>query len=235
MKVLFVGPTLFDVPFDATGLAVRGPAQQGDILRAVEEGATVIGLVDGVFGSVPSAWHKEILYALSEGVRVLGAASLGALRAAECAAYGMEAVGGIAHEYLDGRRDADADVCLTHCPAELDYRPLSEPLVDVEATLAGLKQSGEISEAEATALLAAAAALFFADRTIDTLIRAAQFPPERIAPLVAAYRAGRVSRKAADALLLVAQLHAAPDRRSAPPTQWSFVASDPWRHYLAQR
>lgn len=235
MKVLFVGPTLFGVPFDDTGLVVQGPAQQGDILRAVENRATVIGLVDGVFGSVPSAWHKEVLYALSEGVRVMGAASLGALRAAECAPFGMEPIGGIAREYLDGHREADADVCLAHCPAELGYRPLSEPLVDVEATVAALARSGEISEAEATVLLAAAADLFFADRTIDALIRAVQFPPDRIAPLMAAYRAGRVSRKAADALLLVAQLHTAPDRRQAPPTQWTFVASDPWRHYLAQR
>jgi hypothetical protein len=235
MKVLFVGPTLFGVPFDDTGIAVRGPAQQGDILAAVEAGATVIGLVDGVFGSVPSAWHKEILYALSQGVRVLGAASLGALRAAECAPFGMEPVGGIAREYLEGRRDADADVCLAHCPAELDYRPLSEPLVDVEATLTTLSQSGAISDAEATALLFAAANLFFADRTVDEMLRTAHLHPDRVAAVAAAYRAGRVSRKAADALLLVSRLHAAPDQRSAPPTEWTLVASDPWRHYLAQR
>lgn len=235
MKVLFVGPSLFEVPFDDTGLVVQGPAQQGDILRAVEKRATVIGLVDGVFGSVPSAWHKEILFALSEGVRVMGAASLGALRAAECAPFGMEPIGGIAREYLDGQREADADVCLAHCPAELGYRPLSEPLVDVEATVAALVQSGTISGPEANALLAAAADLFFVDRTIDAMIRVAHLPPDRTAPIAAAYRVGRVSRKAADALLLVSQLHAAPDRRSVPPTQWSFVASDPWRHYLARR
>ncbi|MEJ0097006.1 MAG: TfuA-like protein [Bauldia sp.] len=51
--------------------------------KAVLAGASVIGLVDGVFENVASVWHKEILYALSEGVQVFGAASMGALRAAD--------------------------------------------------------------------------------------------------------------------------------------------------------
>ena len=45
--------------------------------KAVIEGATVIGLIDGFFENVASVWHKEILFALSEGVQVFGAASMG--------------------------------------------------------------------------------------------------------------------------------------------------------------
>lgn len=234
MKVPFVGPSLFGVPYSATGLAIRGPARQGDLLAAVEAGATAIGLVDGVFGAVPSVWHKEILFALSQGIRVLGAASLGALRAAECSAFGMEPVGGIAEEYLNGRRDADADVCLAHCPAELGYQPLSEPLVDVEATLAVLLAAGDITLGEHAELLHAARELFFADRTPAALIAGARLTPDRGSAIDAAYTARRTSRKAADALLLVERLHALPDRRGPAP-DWTFVASDPWRHYLATR
>ncbi len=228
MKVLFAGPSLHGQSYERTGLDLRAPARQGDLHRAVRDGATVIGLVDGVFGFVPSVWHKEILHALSEGVRVLGAASLGALRAAECASFGMEPIGAIAHAYLDGRRREDADVCLAHCPEELGFQPLSEPLVDVEATVAALLARQAIAPPEAAQILAAANAMYFADRSIDALLATAGLP--HLAP---AYRAGRVSAKAADALLLVKRLHALPDARIAPPG-WGFQQSDPWRYYLRQ-
>ena len=44
-----------------------------------EAGYRRIGIIDGHFGNVPSVWHKEILFALSKGVEVSGAASMGAL------------------------------------------------------------------------------------------------------------------------------------------------------------
>ena len=42
----------------------------------------VVGVIDGAFLSGPAVWHREIIWALSQGVQVLGAASMGALRAA---------------------------------------------------------------------------------------------------------------------------------------------------------
>lgn len=227
MKVLFAGPSLWGVTYDRTGLDVRPPARQGDIHRAVVEGADVIGLVDGVFGFVPSVWHKEILFALKSGVRVMGAASLGALRAAECAPFGMEVIGGIATSYRDGTRVEDADVCLVHAPAELDFMPLTEPLVDVEATVDAMRHAHLVSTGEAEALLAAARSIYFADRTIEALTATAGLPE-----LEPAYREARVGAKSADALLLVEHLRAAPATRVDIPG-WMLVSSDPWRHYLA--
>lgn len=223
MKVLFAGPSLFGQSYDRTGLEVRAPARQGDLHRAVLDGADAIGLVDGVFGFVPSVWHKEILFALKQGVRVLGAASLGALRAAECAPFGMEPVGPIAHSYARGERVEDADVCLAHAPAELDFMPLSEPLVDVEATVAAMRAT----ESEGAALLAAAQAIYFVDRTVDAIAAVAGLPAE----FADRYRAARVGAKTADALLLVDRLRALPAGRGELPG-WSFVESEPWRHYL---
>lgn len=227
MKVLFAGPSLWGVSYDRSGLDVRDPARQGDIHRAVLEGATAIGLVDGVFGFVPSVWHKEILFALKSGVRVMGAASLGALRAAECASFGMEVVGSIAASYFDGSRVEDADVCLVHAPAELDFMPLTEPLVDVEATVAAMLAAGSVTATEADALLAAARTIYFADRTIETLTATAGLPE-----LALPYKQARVGAKSADALLLVERLRAVADER-LPAPGWDLVMSDPWRHYLA--
>jgi hypothetical protein len=146
MKVLFAGPSLAGTHYvpgpacrtDAeggTGLHSRGPAAQGDIGRAVLQGASAIGLIDGRFEDMASVWHKEILFALSRGVTVLGAASMGALRAAECAAFGMIGIGSIFERYRSGELDDDAAVAQVHAPRELGYAPLSEALVNVEATV----------------------------------------------------------------------------------------------------
>ena len=224
MKVLFAGPSLAGQSYDRTGLEVRPPARQGDLHRAVLDGADAIGLIDGVFGFVPSVWHKEILFALQQGIPVLGAASIGALRAGECASYGMEAVGPIAESYVSGARMEDADVCLAHAPAELDFMPLSEPLVDVEATVAAMDVTG----AEAIALRVSAQSIYFADRTVEAIVTGAGLPPE----FAERYRTSRVRAKTADALLLVERLRMLPAGRRPIPG-WSFVASEPWRIYLA--
>lgn len=229
MKVLFAGPSLFGQAPDLTGIALRPPARQGDIHRAVREGATAIGLVDGVFGFVPSVWHKEILFALSEGVRVLGGASLGALRAAECHSFGMEPVGAIAHAYASGVRYEDADVCLAHAPAELDFMPLSEPLVDVEASVATLLERNLITGEQAWGWLEAARDIYFADRTVEAMLERAGLPAE----LGDAYRTNRVGVKAHDALELVERLRSLTAARCPAPEAWTFRASDPWRAYLA--
>jgi len=140
MKIVFVGPTLPDAHALIAGdIVIRPPAIQGDLLRAVRSGASAIGIIDGNFEYVAPIWHKEILYALSRGIRVYGAASMVALRAAECADFGMTGVGRIFHHYADGILEDDADVALLHGPAELGYLLLTVPLVNVLATLEHLQ------------------------------------------------------------------------------------------------
>lgn len=234
MRVLFAGPSLYGLTPDCSGLELRPPARQGDVYDAVRDGAAAIGLIDGVFGAVPSVWHKEILFALSEGVRVIGGGSLGALRAAECHPFGMEPIGTIAQQYVSGMRTEDSDVCLAHCPAELDFRPLSEPLVDIEATLDVLEASGLITEAERAALLTAARELYFGDRTVERLLVTTTLPASRRIEIETAYRDRRFSLKAIDALAVVERLRALPHLRGPGP-DWTFVESDPWRYFLANR
>jgi len=232
VKYLFIGPTLHGRKADLSGLKVLPPARQGDIASAVLAGATAVGLVDGLFDAVAAVWHKEILYALARGVRVLGAASMGALRAAECARFGMEPVGVIAQSYASGERRDDADVCLAHCPAELGYAPLSEPLVDAEATIGGLVALGRLDAADAARLLQAARDLFFADRTVPAMLRRAGFPRDDAEQVAASYEQCRVSVKADDALLLVKRLQQLGDRHAVPP-DWSMHEPGSWRRMLA--
>lgn len=229
MKILFAGPSLAGLSLDLGDIELRPPAAHGDLARGVLQGATAIGLVDGYFDAVASVWHKEILFALSRGVHVCGAASMGALRAAECAAFGMLPIGAIASSYLDGSRDDDADVGLTHAPAELGYLPLTEPMVDVEATLAHLDSLGLLQAGERTSLLAAARRLHFSERLVESL-----FPPAwgpRGTTLHALYRQHHVPQKQRDALALLDHLR----RLSVHPAtaSFTFVPSPMWIKRLA--
>ena len=209
MKVLFVGPSLYGSDIDLSGLDVRPPAAQGDVLAAVRDGATAIGLIDGEFGQRAAVWHKEILLALDQGIEVYGASSMGALRAAECAPFGMIPVGVIANAYLDGILDDDAAVALTMAPAEMGSMPLTEPQVDAEATLAHLRALHIIDETTHSDLVERANALHFTERTDDAVM---QDHPH----LLAAYRQHHVSQKRLDAEELVQVLRAAAGRAKRP-------------------
>jgi hypothetical protein len=219
MKILFAGPSLYGASPDLRGIELRAPAACGDILVAVEQGANVIGLVDGNFEAMASVWHKEILHALQLGVTVLGASSMGALRAAECAAFGMRPVGMIANAYTDGTLDDDAAVALQHGPAELGYPPLSIPQVDALATIERLEAEGEISAELAEELRERSATVHFKDRVAATICADRD--------LAGLFEARFFSQKQADALELVALMRGLTDSRGARP-DWAFVASPFW-------
>ena len=92
--VLFAGPTIGAAEARARlACTVLPPAAVGDLLRAVRGGARAILLVDGVFERAVPVWHKEILWALLQGIHVFGASSMGALRAAELQPFGMVGIG----------------------------------------------------------------------------------------------------------------------------------------------
>lgn len=100
-------------------------------------------LLDGYYYTVPSVTHKELLYALDAGVRVVGAASMGALRAAEMAPCGMEGVGWVYERLADGSIEGDDEVAILHGDADCGYQPLTVALVEVRAAAEELLEKGE--------------------------------------------------------------------------------------------
>src|SRR4051812_38972153 len=135
--VIFVGPSIRLADARATLDAVYlPPVKQGDLVSAITTyEPDVIGILDGEFSHTLSVWHKEILYALDRGIHVYGASSMGALRAAETDRYGMIGVGEVYRMYASGELTDDDEVALTHGTAEQHYRPVSDPLVNIRATL----------------------------------------------------------------------------------------------------
>jgi hypothetical protein len=124
-RIIYAGPTLYGLPIlKLPGELWLPPASQGDVLRGViEKKPRQIVLIDGLFHQNLSVWHKEIVYALLEGVVCIGASSMGALRAAEMHRYGMIGVGKIFEMYRDGEED-DSLVAMTFDPES--FRPLRE-------------------------------------------------------------------------------------------------------------
>lgn len=167
--VVFLGPSLSkDRAEEVLKADYRPPARRGEIYQAAREGAGIICLIDGVFFQECSVAHKEVIYALEAGARVLGASSMGALRASELDVYGMEGIGTIYRAYKSGELVSDDEVALTFDP--FSYEPTSEPLVNIRFNLDLACQKGVISEEAREKLFRAAHCLYFPDRTYARML-----------------------------------------------------------------
>ena len=202
--VIFAGPTLSRHPAKAeSGFTFLPPAANGDVYRAVSMAPTAIGLVDGFFETVPAVWHKEILYALSQGIHVFGAGSMGALRAAELWEFGMVGVGAVFVAYRDNHIEDDDEVAVIHGPAELDYLPLSEAMVNVRATVDRAVSESIISSAVAAVVLQLTKATFYKERTwarVLEQLRSGSADGSQAAAFEAWLRRGIVDQKRLDAV-----------------------------------
>lgn len=208
-RVIFLGPSL-DLESARSILAdaiYLPPLRQADLLTALDRyRPSAIGIIDGYFLQDLSVWHKEILLALRRGVAVYGASSMGALRAAEMAPYGMCGIGWIYQAFATGSLTDDDEVALAHSPAELGYARLSEPMVNVRATLEAAVDRAAISVAERDAAVAAAKAIYFTERNLPRLAdawREAGMDGETVARLEESLRSYYVDIKRLDAIALL--------------------------------
>lgn len=216
--VVFLGPSLPVTEARALLAAdYRPPARQGDVFRALADRPDALVLIDGVFESVPSVWHHELLAAHASGVRLFGASSMGALRAAELPGV-MRPLGEIARRFARGTWNDDAAVTLLHGDESSDYRALTVPWVNVFATAREARRRRVLTPREATALVTEAERQFYQARTWRSLFEALGWGEPRRAAVLAA----RVDLKAADAgaaLSTVARL--APRAAKASPLTFS--------------
>jgi hypothetical protein len=170
--IVFLGPSLEGEAAERILTAeYRPPAKRGDLLRAAQDGADIIGLIDGVFHQESAVAHREILAALKKGVRVVGSSSMGALRAAEMDTLGMTGIGEVYQMYKSGELVSDDEVALVFDPET--GLSLSEPLVNIRFTLREAERQGVISVQDHAALLAAAQSVFYPQRTYAKVVAAA--------------------------------------------------------------
>lgn len=216
--IVFVGPTL---PADEAGrllpgAQIRPPVAVGEVYGLLRRrggaGIRRLAIIDGYFERMAAVWHKELLLALEKGIEVWGASSMGALRAAELAPFGMRGVGEVFEAFRTGELVADDEVAVAHLPAEAGYRAVSDALVNLRF---GIRAAPGLTARVRARLVELARARFYRERSWAQLLldgRADGLPAGQLARL-AAWDKPDVKR--ADARTLLATLRRARPRK--PP------------------
>lgn len=124
---------------------VAPPIKRGDLLRSGLGAGDIALIIDGFFFQSASIQHMEIIDALARGVRVVGASSMGALRAAELYPVGMRGVGSIFERFRSGELRADDEVAVMH--SQDDYQCYSDALVNIRHNLRRAVDQGVLSRA----------------------------------------------------------------------------------------
>jgi len=219
--IIFVGPTLTAEEARARlpGAIIRPPAAAGEILdlALARTRPARIALIDGYFERMAAVWHKELLLAQERGIAIYGAASMGALRAAELAPFGMIGVGKIFQAFKRGELVADDEVAVAHLPAAQGYRPISDALVNLRFGLAR-------APITAGPLIELARARFYRERSWKRLVEDARAANLPTAKLEAWLRTPPPDQKATDARALLARLARdshSPRRRIRVPQTWA--------------
>lgn len=173
--VIYLGPTLSrSVAQSILEADYLPPICRGDLEKLPPE-TRIVGIIDGEFFQSLSVSTKEIVAVLDRGIHVFGAASMGALRAAETHIFGTIGVGEIFRMFRDGVLDADDEVAVTYEPGS--YRQLSDSLVNLRHVLDIALAKNAIDEEGKDRLLRQMKSLYFPDRSYKAL--------ERLSPSVA--------------------------------------------------
>ena len=130
---------------------VRRPARAGDILNTVIEETKVDGIIlaDGYFYENYSPMHREIIFAINSGIKVIGCSSMGALRAVELENHGMIGHGEVFEFYKKYPETSDDEVGLIH-ETTYPYSPITIPLINLRVLLTKLKKPSEVKAVENT-------------------------------------------------------------------------------------
>ncbi|GAA4192499.1 TfuA-like protein [Microbispora amethystogenes] len=226
--VVYAGPTIS--PDEVRGVVpharVRPPVARGDLLSETWSPDDTAVIIDGYYREKLAVGHKEILWLIAEGVNVVGAASMGALRAAELSPYGMTGAGTVFDMYTTGEVDGDDEVAVLHGPADLGYPAGTVALVNLRYGCREGARTGRIPAEAGERIVRAAKAMPFAHRTWQELGAAVDGDDraclETLRQLIGT---GEWDVKRLDAL---AALRAADERRAGGPGERPDGEAEDW-------
>ncbi len=183
---------------------------------------SVFVIVDGVFFQEEAVSPREVVEVLGDGALVLGASSMGALRAAECWPAGMRGVGAIYRLFRSGSLLSDDEVAVAVDP-DPPHRALSVALVNVRFALRKAVRARLLSPQQAGLALDAATRLHYPERNWPCILRAAGLREEepRCRPFLERLDlkrddATRALRHVASLLMRQPELATRPRRQAAP-------------------
>jgi hypothetical protein len=169
--VVFAGPsaTVAEIRAELPDAVVLPPVARDQLYEARERGARFLLIIDGLFSHRLALSPREVVDVLRDGAVVMGAASMGAVRAAECWPAGMKGVGPIFRMFRAGILRSDDEVAVSVLP-DRDYSAGSIPLVHVRYAMAQARRAGLVTPAYAVAVVERCRATYFAERSWEDLV-----------------------------------------------------------------
>jgi hypothetical protein len=172
--VVYVGPSLHpdDVRRRLPGCQLMPPIRRGDLYRDRLLGFRVFVVLDGVFAQELAISPREMIDIARDGALVMGACSMGAMRAAECWPAGVRGVGSIYRLFRRGALTSDAEVAVAFSP-DPPYQPTSVPMINVRYALSRCVRDGILAKTMVERVLRSASGMFFSDRTWPLVLSSA--------------------------------------------------------------
>lgn len=200
--IIYLGPSLSKTEAEivlpsSPDIDYRPPVRRGDLVQAIRDKPKIIGIIDGLFFENAAVGHREILSAIKAGIQVVGASSMGALRAAELSSFGMQGVGEVFRRYHDGEIESDDEVALICDP--IGNCALSEALVNIRITLERATEEGILDGEQAHDLLVVAQKSYYPDRTWSSIIKSGVVSPNQAETLKNWLIDNKVDQKQEDA------------------------------------
>ena len=178
--IVYLGPTLSRE--EATKILdadYRDPAKKGDFLMLSRDSdeKKYVGFVDGVFlHDYPPSPIEVYHLATRKNIELIGASSLGALRAVELEKFGMKGIGKIFQLYKNGIINADDEVAVTFVRENNILQ--SEAMIDIRFNLFLAYKKGIITNQTKKRIAKIAKNIYFPFRNYEDIIKLThkQFP-----------------------------------------------------------
>jgi hypothetical protein len=202
--IVFAGPSL-TVPTRSGFVRVYPPAKRGDLRFLCGRVQSLIVFIDGLFFHTAAVTHAEILEVLNSGCAMIGAASMGALRAVELRHAGLIGVGSAYRALLQGYIIDDSEFAVGVCPYTHCATTIS--LVDVRGLLGKMATIYGYCD-ELNVAFEKARNIYFLDRTDAQLTRAWAHSCPRLGSVLVsalAHRAGFIKETDARLALRIAE------------------------------
>lgn len=178
--IVYLGPTLNrEEASKILDADYRDPAKKGDFLRLshTSDEKKYVGFIDGVFlHDYPPSPIEVYHLATRKNIELIGASSLGALRAVELEKFGMKGIGKIFQLFKNGILNADDEVAVTFVRDKNILQ--SEALIDIRFNLFLAYKKGIITKQTKKRFVKTAKNIYFPFRNYEDIVRLTeeQFP-----------------------------------------------------------
>ncbi|MGV8107525.1 MAG: TfuA-like protein [Nitrososphaerota archaeon] len=210
--IVYLGPTLRrEEAIKILDADYRDPAKKGDFLMLSQDSdeKKYVGFIDGVFlHDYPPPPIEVYHLATRKNIELIGASSLGALRAVELEKFGMKGIGKIFQLYKNGVINADDEVAVTFVRGSNILQ--SEAMIDIRFNLFLAYKKGIITNETKKRFAKIAKNIYFPFRNYEDIIKLTQQQFPSIYNEVESFRSyilkNRDSLKARDAIKLLKYL-----------------------------